>query len=432
MSENTSVFRDNGKKWVIISTALGIVTLISTTFYFLQKGGFQAQPDTPIVEKASITAVSALGRIEPQGEIIKVAANPSIAGAKVESLLVSEGSMIKKRDIIAITSDYDTKKAELSSAQKDLEVAQANLAIIKAGAKEGEINAQKSTIERLNAQLMAQKEVDRAKITRLQAQLVAEKKERQATIERIQAELNNAQSELSRYQELVKEGVISQSDFETRQLTVETTKKRYQESEGSYQKTVTTITEEIREIEALASQNINTLTKQVKEAEARLEEISEIRKVDVAKAEAEVQKAQSMVNQATVELNLTQIKAPNDGQVIDIKAYEGETIDNAEGVIEMANTQQMLIIAEVYESDISKLKLGQKAIIKSENNSFPDSITGNVVHISSKIGKKDVLETDPAAGVDARVVEVKIAVTPQDNNIINNLIYSQVLVEILL
>ncbi|WP_017292761.1 HlyD family efflux transporter periplasmic adaptor subunit [Geminocystis herdmanii] len=432
MSENTSVFRDNGKKWVIISTVLGIVTLISTTVYFLQKGSFQAQPDTPIVEKASITAISALGRIEPQGEIIKVAANPSMSGAKVKSLMVLEGSMVKKGDIIAITSDYDTKKAELNSAQKDLEVAQANLAIIKAGAKEGEINAQKSTIERLNAQLTAQKEVDRAKITRLQAQLVAEKKERQATIERVQAELNNAQSELSRYQELVKEGVISQSDFETRQLTVETTKKRYQESEGSYQKTVTTITEEIREIEALALQNVNTLTKQVKEAEARLEEISEIRKVDVAKAEAEVQKALSMVNQATVELNLTQIKAPNDGQVIDIKAYEGETIDNAEGVIEMANTKQMLIIAEVYESDISKLKLGQKAIIKSENNSFPDSITGNVVHISSKIGKKDVLETDPAASVDARVVEVKIAVNPQDNNIINNLIYSQVLVQILL
>lgn len=431
MSENTSVFRDNGKKWVIISTALGIVTLISTTVYFLQKGSFQAQPDTP-VEKAPITAVSALGRIEPQGEIIKVAANPSMSGAKVATLLVSERSIVKKGDIIAITSDYDTKKAELGSAQKDLEVAQANLAIIKAGAKEGEINAQKSTIERLNAQLTAQKEVDRAKITRLQAQLVAEKKERQATIERIQAELNNAQSELNRYQELVKEGVISQSDFETRQLTVETTKKRYQESEGSYQKTVTTITEEIREIEALALQNINTLTKQVKEAEARLEEISEIRKVDVAKAEAEVQKAMSMVNQGTVELNLTQIKAPNDGQVIDIKAYEGETIDNAEGVIEMANTKQMLIIAEVYESDISKLKLGQKAIIKSENNSFPDSITGNVVHISSKIGKKDVLETDPAASVDARVVEVKIAVNPEDNNIINNLIYSQVLVQILL
>lgn len=432
MSENTSVFRDNGKKWIILSTALGIVTLISTTVYFLQKGSFQAQSDTPIVEKAPITAVSALGRIEPQGEIIKVAANPSMSGAKVKSLLVLEGSVIKKDDVIAITSDYDTKKAELNSAQKDLEVAQANLAIIKAGAKEGEINAQKSTIERLNAQLMAQKEVDRAKITRLQAQLLAEKKERQATIERIQAELNNAQSELSRYQELVKEGVISQSDFETRELTVETTKKRYQESEGSYQKTVTTITEEIKEIEALALQNINTLTKQVKEAQARLEEISEIRKVDVAKAEAEVQKAMSMVAQATVEFNLTQIKAPNDGQVIDIKAYEGETIDNAEGVIEMANTQQMLIIAEVYESDISKLKLGQKAIIKSENNSFPNSITGNVVHIGSKIGKKDVLETDPAASVDARVVEVKIAVNPQDNNIINNLIYSQVLVQILL
>jgi HlyD family secretion protein len=98
----------------------------------------------------------------------------------------------------------------------------------------------------------------------------------------------------------------------------------------------------------------------------------------------------------------------------------------------MANTEQMIVVAEVYESDISKVKVGQKVTIVSENNSFADSLNGKVMEISNKIGKKDVLETDPAASVDARVVEVKIAVNPEHNSLVKNLIYSQVIVEILL
>jgi len=139
-----------------------------------------------------------------------------------------------------------------------------------------------------------------------------------------------------------------------------------------------------------------------------------------------------MLKQAQIDLDLTQIKAPLDGEILDIKAYSGENIDNVDGVVEIGNTQQMLVIAEVYESDISKVKLGQTAEIRSENNSFKESIKGKIIEISPKIGKKDVLETDPAASVDARVVEVKIAVNPEDNQTVKNLIYSQVIVNILL
>jgi len=138
------------------------------------------------------------------------------------------------------------------------------------------------------------------------------------------------------------------------------------------------------------------------------------------------------VNQAQVELELTQIKAPINGQIIEVIAREGENIDNAQGVVEMANIDQMLVVAEVYETDIGRVQIGQEATIESENNTFSEQIRGNVIQISSKIGKKDLLETDPAASIDARVVEVKIAVNPEYNDVINSLIYSQVFVQILL
>lgn len=432
MSDRTSVFADNGKRWIIISATLGIITLIGSTIYVIQRTNSQSQSESPPPTVASLDAVSALGRIEPQGEVVTVAASPTMGGAKVRSLLVSQGDFVSQGEIIATTTDYDTKQAELERARRNLEVAQANLAIVRAGAKEGEINAQRATIERLQAQITTQREVDNARLNRLRAQITSERMERQATMDRLQAELANAENELRRYQDLVKDGVVSQSEFETKELTFQTAQRRYQESEATYQKTVDTLNAEITEVEAVAAQNIRTLTQEINEAQARLEEIAEVREVDVAASEAEVRQAMATVNQAEIEWELTQIKAPINGQVIEIKAHEGENIDNAEGVIELANTDQMLVVAEVYESDIAKIQLGQESIIESENNTFTDTIRGNVIQISSKIGKKDVLETDPAASVDARVVEVKIAINPEYNNVVNGLIYSQVLVQILL
>ena len=432
MGETTSFLNKHGKIIAIATGVVGAVMVVATGIYVNHKTNSSAVVETTSTVEKPITSVSALGRVEPQGEVISVAATPSIAGAKVKELLVGEGSIVKKGDIIAITYDYDLKKAELEKAKKDLQVSQTNLAIVQAGAKQGTIQAQRATIERLKAQLQGTIATDRAKINRLQAQLKSETKEKQATIDRFQAEVDNAKVEFKRYQKLAADGVISRSDLDAKQLTFATNQQRYQEAQASYQRTITTLSEEIKEAQASAIQRENTLSKQIAEAKAKLDEIAEIRTVDVAQAEAEVARAMAVIKQAEIDLDLTIIKAPIDGTIIDVIAHEGENIDNTQGVVEMGNTKQMLVIAEVYESDISKVKIGQKAIIISENNSFPNRITGEVTQISSKIGKKDVLETDPAASVDARVVEVKIAVNPEDNALVQSLIYSQVIVKILL
>ncbi|BAQ59848.1 heterocyst specific ABC-transporter [Geminocystis sp. NIES-3708] len=404
--------------------------IIFTRFYLFHQLEVKNTKQTSITQINPLKSVTALGRIEPLGDVINVIASPTMAGAKVKTLLVTQGDIVKKGDTIAITTDYDTKKAELETAQKEVEVAQANLAIIQAGAKEGTLEAQESTIERLKAELNGVIATNKARIARLNAQLSAEMSEKKAAIQRLKAEVNNAKSELQRYQELAKDGVISTSNLESRQLTFDTATQSYQESQASYQKTFTTLTQEIREAEALATQQVNTLTKQIAEAEAKLREIQEIRQVDVIQAKTQVDKAITVVKNKEIDLELTKIKAPSDGKILEIIAREGENIDNLKGVVEMANTTQMVAVAEVYESDVSKIKLGQEAKIKSDNDSFNQTLKGKIIEISPKIGKKDVLETDPAASVDARVIEVKIAINPEDNHIVNNLIYAQIIAEI--
>ncbi|HAA30619.1 MAG TPA: ABC transporter permease, partial [Cyanobacteria bacterium UBA8553] len=84
------------------------------------------------------------------------------------------------------------------------------------------------------------------------------------------------------------------------------------------------------------------------------------------------------------------------------------------------------------ESDISKVRLGQRVAITSEGKAFEGEIRGSVSQIGQKIGKKDILNTDPAAAVDARVVEVNIRLSPQDSKRVASLTYAKVIVKIFL
>ncbi len=96
----------------------------------------------------------------------------------------------------------------------------------------------------------------------------------------------------------------------------------------------------------------------------------------------------------------------------------------------MGQTSQMVAVAEVYESDIGKIKVGQSAEISSESGAFNKSLRGSVSYVGLQIGKKDVLSTDPAADSDSRVVEVKIKIDPSDSATVSGLTNSKVVVKI--
>lgn len=90
----------------------------------------------------------------------------------------------------------------------------------------------------------------------------------------------------------------------------------------------------------------------------------------------------------------------------------------------------MVVVAEILEEDISKVHIGQIANITSENEAFSRELPGTVTEIGRQIGKQDVLDSDPAADVDARVVEVKISLTPEVSKRVSGLTYAKVVVSI--
>jgi len=108
---------------------------------------------------------------------------------------------------------------------------------------------------------------------------------------------------------------------------------------------------------------------------------------------------------AAVELELANVRAPIAGQVLQIHTRAGERVGR-DGILELAKTDQMYAIAEVYETDIDWVRIGQRATVSSA--ALPEPAHGTVERIGLKVGKADVLGVDPVAKTDARVVEVEI------------------------
>ena len=396
---------DRTTKLSFVSSFVGISLLVVAAVFMgndLLTEKEQFNRSTEVVTSKTVTA---LGRLEPQGEIIDVGVASSSQGSRLEKLMVAQGDYVSQGEVIGFLSDRQVALANVQEAQERVRVAQAKLTQIKAGAKQGEIDRQQATSKKLQVELQGVKQTFEAKLNNLQVQLAGEKQEKQAVIARLQAELNNVEKDLERYQFLAQEGAISQSDLDFRRLNVDTADKQLQEAQANYAKVVQTLNEQIKETQAEFRQQQGSLLQEIEAATAELERIKDIRFVDIDVIQAEVEQAQASLASAKAQLEETYIKSPQPGQVLTILTHPGEAI-SGEGIVRIGNTNSMYAIAEVHESDISKIKLGQQATIAS--HSLSQDLQGIVEQIGLEIQRQEVVNSDPAANIDAKVVEVEI------------------------
>lgn len=379
-------------RWrVVLIASLAVATGL-VSFYSFSQNKFRSQVQTPPANPPKATpvkvAVTALGRLQPEGEITTLSAPSSTNGIRVERSLVKEGEQVKAGQVLAYLEDYSRSTAALEQSLDKLQIAKVKLAQVKAGAKPGDIEAQK------------------AAIARLESQLKGDVATQQATINRIQAELDNAQSENDRYQQLFKQGAVSASVSDTKALQLKT------------------IQQQLTEAKASLNSTQNTLSDQIKEANARLNSIKEVRSVDVDLAQTDVRSALTSIKQAKADQELTYIKAPIDGKVLKIHAKTGEVI-SSNGFAEIGKTSQMYVIAEVYQTDVQKVRVGQKATITS--TAFPGKLSGTVSEIGWQVDKQSIFSLNPRSDTDRRIIEVKISIdNPADSERVSRLTNLQV------
>ncbi|MBW4456011.1 MAG: efflux RND transporter periplasmic adaptor subunit [Nostoc indistinguendum CM1-VF10] len=307
--------------------------------------------------------VVALGRLEPEGEIISVTGQ---LGERIARLEISEGSFVKTGQIIAFTESYNEQLQE-----RDLAASQ--LAEIK---ERIETDTLTSRVQINQAQAQIQ-QVDQPQLLQIESQ--------QAIVRRLEAELANAIQVRSRFQKLYYDGAISQQTFDEKKLAVSS-----------------------------AQENLNqakeTLNQLIKSRDTNIQKA----RIDLSQAKVNFLKVKShsglkstiqQLKLAEARLQRMIIRSPRNGQILKIFAYPGEAISQ-QGILKLGNTQTMYAVAEVYETDVSAIKLGQQATITS--TAFAQPLTGKVSQIGRLVFKNNIIGDDPTAKSDARVVEVKI------------------------
>ena len=311
--------------------------------------------NTTVANLVQNRAIFALGRIEPKGEVISVAGPSGSTDTRIESLYVAVGDKVDKGALLATLDNHDRLQAAVNVAAASLEQSKTQLVQTIVNAK-------------------------------------ASRNELEATLESHRATLKNAQVDLARHRTLVQSNSISQQEFDTAQLSVDTADKK------------------------------------VKEAEARLaryaSDVEENVDVQVARANIEVAKADLL--QADKELAQSKVYAPIAGRILEITLRPGERIGQTT-LLKMGQVDSMMVRAEVYESDISQLVNEMKVVVRAP--AVSDTLDGTLESIGSYVKQQSITDAEPAANTDARVIETWIQLDTNSSQRASRFVNMQVRVE---
>jgi HlyD family secretion protein len=412
---------------LIITGVAALLIGIAGTKVVTGRTAEPAPAPTPVAAPV-IQSVTALGRLEPNGEIISVSAPSSNDGSRIEVLRVNEGDRVQKGDIIAVLNSQTRLQAAFAQAQGQVRVAEAKLAQVQSGAKSGEIAAQRSEIARLNAEKTGDYNTQSAVVARLEAELTGVTNTQAATRQRLQAEYDNAVQEADRYEKLFVAGATSASLRDSKRLTAQTALRKGEEAYAEANRVRNTLTQQITEAKAALDRSANSRGEQVDAAAATLDRIEEVRPVDVQTAQAEIAQAAAARDKAAADLEQAYVRAPQAGTILKIHTRAGEKIAT-EGVVDLGQTQQMMALVEVYETDVPRIKLGQTAKVMSD--AIGQEVTGSVREIGQKVLRQNVVNTDPTSNTDARVMEVRIELDADSSAKVAKFTNSQVTAKII-
>jgi HlyD family secretion protein len=135
---------------------------------------------------------------------------------------------------------------------------------------------------------------------------------------------------------------------------------------------------------------------------------------DVIVAARNLEASQVDLARARLDLNRASVVAPITGVVLDINAQPGENPPQG-GIMEIGDTSQMMAEVEVYQDRIARVLVGQPVEIVSE--AIDQTLTGRVERIGLIVGRQELVSSDTAANLDARVFEVLVRLDPESSKV---------------
>lgn len=205
-----------------------------------------------------------------------------------------------------------------------------------------------------------------------------ERREAEAAMQAAEAVLNNAKSEAERRRGLADRNVISRDEAERYERAYQVAKAQYAE----------------------AAQHFALI-----DADAREE--------DRAHAEAAVATARAQLAEARAFLEKSYIRAPIGGVILRKLRHTGESVSTQfdSPVVTMADDSVLRVRLDVDESDVSKLKVGQRAYVTAE--AYGDrKFWGSVIRVGRILGKKNIRTDEPSEHVDTKILETLVELDP--------------------
>lgn len=135
-------------------------------------------------------------------------------------------------------------------------------------------------------------------------------------------------------------------------------------------------------------------------------------------AAANIKRAQAMLDAAKLNLDYTVVTASIDGQVSKIAIQPGQLVQPGQSLFYIINNEEAWVIANFKETQLNKMKMGQKVTIKVD--AYPDTdFEGEITSFSPATGSKfSLLPPDNATGNFVKTIQrvpVKISLSASND-----------------
>jgi HlyD family secretion protein len=341
----------------------------------------------------TLDAVVALGRVQPAGGVISVFGLP---GDRITKLNVDLGSPVKKGEPLAELAGAAERRLSVETLDSQLKEAEAlRASIVKS--KEAKLADLKVESEQAIDKAKADIEAADAKTAGLEAQLKQARTERQRL-----ADVEARGVRVSDQEKAQADLLVTQADL---QLTAARAQRKAAE-------------------QVLATAPDSTKAKRASiEAEA-----------DRALAQVPFESVQAAKKAAEQKLEDAAMKAPISGKVVKVFARAGDTL-STQPVLQIADTDNMTVVAEVYETDVARLRewLGRARSVAVEVDArvlegSAQALKGTVTagSVAPMIAKNTVFALGPREDSDRRVVEVEVRLDPASSAAVRDFIGLQV------
>lgn len=345
-------------------------------------------PKSVQVPKSELAPIVAQGKLQPASGILKLSAIP---GERILKMHVSPGDVVPENSPLATLESSLLKNIELEIAQ--LKLAEAKSLHV------ANMRQARAAIESAVSKRQA------ASLQKTQALAARSALEKQAEI------LNSLEDQLNSLESLHENprlrGAIG---------TVEIDSKRNQLLKAQTEFDQASLTaEQAIESADLALAQAELIIKNAQAAEDDLQNSTAF-----ATLEKQIELLQ-------LQADLAILRAPTPGTILQVYAAPGER-STAAPIVDFANLDQMVCIAEVHEADIAKLQIGQPATLKSAALSKP--LRGKISRIDRVVGPPQMRSPNPLARSDFRSIPVWISIQQEDTPLAAERINLQVEVSI--